>query len=263
MGRRSRAGDKPVKARRSKAALLKRHNAPKVVRRRSSPTWQEEEIARLSGELNEALEQQTATSEVLQIISSSPGELEPVFQAILENATRICEAKFGIIYRWDGEALRLVAAHDVPPAFAEARRRTPHDLSKRNTLIGGMLETKAPFQVPDATATAGYLDGSDAAAVSAVELGGVRTVLAAGLGRIPHCGLFPSLQSLPMRSAARKRRRGRLAVTTTSPSPTAHANCWPKFVSTCRTDGILLPCRSSPCGTKRRPAMSALMSAIG
>ena len=68
------------------------------------------------------LEQQTATSEVLQVISSSPGDLEPVFAAMLEKAVRICDAKFGNIYRWDGEAAHLVAAHNTPPAFAEYRK---------------------------------------------------------------------------------------------------------------------------------------------
>ena len=79
------------------------------------------EVARLARERDEALEQQTATSEVLRVISASPGELEPVFQAMLERAVRLCEAKFGNIYRWDGEALHILASHNTPPAFAEAR----------------------------------------------------------------------------------------------------------------------------------------------
>jgi GAF domain-containing protein len=137
------------------------------------------ELRQRTDDLSEALEQQTATSEVLRVISTSPGDLEPVFQATLENAVRICDAKFGIIYRWDGEALHLVAAHhDTPPAFAEARRHAPHDPGKPNTVIRAMLATEAPFQVADATATAGYIDRSDSAAVAAVELGGTRTVLA-------------------------------------------------------------------------------------
>ena len=74
-------------------------------------------------DLTEALEQQTATSEVLQVISSSPGDLQPVFAAMLENAARICDANFGNIFRWDGDALHLVATHNTPPAFAEHRRR--------------------------------------------------------------------------------------------------------------------------------------------
>ena len=76
-------------------------------------------------ELTESLDQQTATSEVLKVISSSPGELEPVFEAMLAKATRICDAKFGTIFRWDGDALRLVATHNTPPAFAEYRKRRP------------------------------------------------------------------------------------------------------------------------------------------
>lgn len=76
-------------------------------------------------ELTESLDQQTATSEVLKVISSSPGELEPVFEAMLAMATRICDAKFGTIFRWDGDALRLVATHNTPPAFAEYRKRRP------------------------------------------------------------------------------------------------------------------------------------------
>src|SRR5262249_13979456 len=83
------------------------------------------ELRQRTDDLSESLEQQTATSEVLQVISSSPGQLEPVFQTMLENATRICEAKFGNLYLHEGGALRVVASHNVPRAFAEARRRGP------------------------------------------------------------------------------------------------------------------------------------------
>ena len=71
-------------------------------------------------QLAEALEQQTATSEVLKVISRSQGELEPVFRAMLESATRICEAKFGSMYLRESDAFRIVAMHNAPPAFAEA-----------------------------------------------------------------------------------------------------------------------------------------------
>jgi GAF domain-containing protein len=84
------------------------------------------ELCQRTADLTEALEQQTATSDVLQVISSSPGDLQPVFQSMLENAARICDAKFGNIYRRDGDALLVVAAHNTPPAFAEYRRRSPH-----------------------------------------------------------------------------------------------------------------------------------------
>ena len=94
------------------------------------------DLTERTADLTEALEQQTATSEVLQVISSSPGDLEPVFATMLENAVRICDAKFGNIFRWDGEALHIVATHNTPPAFAEDRRRSPfrHDRNLRSTL---------------------------------------------------------------------------------------------------------------------------------
>jgi two-component system, NtrC family, sensor kinase len=82
------------------------------------------ENSRLLNELRESLQQQTATSEVLKVISSTPGELEPVFNAMLANATRICEAKFGILQLYEGDGFRAVALHDVPPAYAEWRRST-------------------------------------------------------------------------------------------------------------------------------------------
>src|SRR5262249_27107482 len=73
--------------------------------------------------LSESLEQQTAASEVLRVTASPPGELEPVFEPMLANATRLCEAKFGSLYLHEGGALRVAASHNVPRAFAEARRR--------------------------------------------------------------------------------------------------------------------------------------------
>ena len=99
-------------------------------------------------ELTESLEQQTATSEVLQVISSSPGDLQPVFETMLQNAVRICDAKFGNIYRWDGDALHLVATHNMPPAFAELRRRSPFRPGPENP-IGRMVATKAVVHVAD------------------------------------------------------------------------------------------------------------------
>ena len=82
-----------------------------------------DEVQARTRELSEALEQQTATSEVLQVISSSSGELEPVFQSMLENATRICEAKFGSMVLYDGDVFRRVALHDAPAAFAALQER--------------------------------------------------------------------------------------------------------------------------------------------
>ena len=84
-----------------------------------------DDVQKRTAELSESLEQQTATSEVLKVISSSPGELKPVFQAMLENAVRICEAKFGTMFLREEDAFRTVALHNAPPAYAELRRRNP------------------------------------------------------------------------------------------------------------------------------------------
>ena len=78
------------------------------------------ENTRLLNELRQSLDQQTATADVLRVISSWPGELERVFQALLENATRLCEAKFGLLHLYENEAFQLGAMHNAPPAFAQA-----------------------------------------------------------------------------------------------------------------------------------------------
>ena len=133
------------------------------------------ELRQRTDDLTEALEQQTATSEVLQVISSSPGELKPVFQAMLENAIRICEAKFGTLYLWEGDALGSVAAHNVPPAFAEFRRRPFRPAP--GGFLHGVLRSKRPGHIADFRATRIFAE-RDPSAVAAVELGGVRTALA-------------------------------------------------------------------------------------
>jgi GAF domain-containing protein len=133
------------------------------------------ENTRLLNELRQSLEQQTATADVLRVISSSPGELEPVFQAMLENATRICEAKFGTMYFREGDGFRVVAMHGAPPAYVEARL---HKLVHPgpDTGIGRVMATKRVVQVEDASADRGYSTG-DPLRVAAVDLGGVRTIL--------------------------------------------------------------------------------------
>ena len=136
------------------------------------------ELRQRTSDLTESLEQQTATSEVLSVISSSPGDLKPVFDAMLSNAVRICDATFGNIYRWHEGALHLVAGHNTPPAFAEARRRSPMRPGHGVPLIDRMVTDKTAIHTADAAATPGYLDRSDEGAVTAVELAGARTALA-------------------------------------------------------------------------------------
>jgi len=126
-------------------------------------------------ELSESLDQQTATADVLRVISSSPGELEPVFQIILQNGARLCEAKFGNLYLYHDGALHIVASHNVPPAFAEARQRGPW-YPRENTGRGQVIRTKQTVHITDLAATLSYRERVPDV-VAAVELGGVRTVV--------------------------------------------------------------------------------------
>src|SRR5262245_30116947 len=133
-----------------------------------------EEVQARTAELTEALEQQTATADVLRVISSSPGELEPVFQTILANATRICEANFGNMYLRDGEMFQLAAAYNTPLALVERRRRAP--LRGQGAALSRMFETKQVVHLADLSVEQAYLKRNPET-VAAVELGGVRTVL--------------------------------------------------------------------------------------
>jgi GAF domain-containing protein len=128
-------------------------------------------------ELTESLEQQTATADVLGVISSSPGDLQPVFGAILENAARICGANFGNIFRWDGDALHLIATYHTPAAFAKRRGRTPFRPNQDNP-VAEMLAAKAVMHVADLAQDERYTRRRDPDIVAAVELGGIRTFAA-------------------------------------------------------------------------------------
>jgi|ERR1700731_2127750 hypothetical protein len=126
--------------------------------------------------LAESLEQQTATSEVLRVISSSPGELEPVFQAMLENATRICGAKFGILLLFDGSAMRVVAMNNPPRAFAEMRRDNPV-IPLEKSILGPLVRTKKTSHVADITAEEPYAS-SPLAKVGGARTAGARDMIA-------------------------------------------------------------------------------------
>jgi hypothetical protein len=124
-----------MKTRRRKTASPNRSRAPKAARTHTpSVADLQREVAALRRELKEALEQQTATSEVLGIISSSPSELEPVFQAMLANATRICEAKFGTMYLFEGDAIRPVALHNAPQSLPRHARAIDFSDQRRTHL---------------------------------------------------------------------------------------------------------------------------------
>ena len=126
-------------------------------------------------EVTEALEQQTATSEVLRVISSSPGELKPVFEALLENATRICESKFGVLFKYEDGAYQAVAKLGVPPAYEELLERGPFQPGPA-TGLGRLITEKRTVHVTDTRAERAYAE-HDQWRVATVELGGIRTFL--------------------------------------------------------------------------------------
>src|SRR5215469_5065273 len=129
------------------------------------------ELAEARAHLSEALEQQAATSEVLQVISSSPGELQPVFNAMLENATRICGAQLGNLILYENGAFRYVAMYGAPPAFAEFWRRDPIITPRPGALLDRIAKTKKAAHVVDIAAE----NANDSKEI--VELAGARSVV--------------------------------------------------------------------------------------
>ena len=179
MQRRDKTGGKSAKTQRPKTL---RRNAAKAAQRRSSPaTRKETNVAQVIRERDEALEQLAATSEVLKVISSSPGELEPVFQAMLANAQRICEAKFGFLYGIENGAPRIISKLGIPPGLAEYLQRGPHrpPLNRPSplTAISRVVQSRQTVHITDYRVDPSYLD-RDPLTVAAVELGAVRTLLA-------------------------------------------------------------------------------------
>jgi len=142
------------------------------------------ELRQRTTDLGEALEQQTATANVLRIISSSPGEVKPVFQAILTNAVRICEAKFGLFTLYEGDGVfRTVATHNLPPAYAQrvAERRDKHGFRYHPlSTVGRFVATKRVVHVFDVSEELAYKE-RDPVAVDAVDLGGARTLVSVPL----------------------------------------------------------------------------------
>ena len=160
--------------RRRKTPEPKRRNAPKVQRvPSSSPATEETEVARLTRELSGERKQRTATSEVLHLLSGSHGDLNRLFDTILTNATKLCQANFGTLSLYEGDAFRIVAMHNVPPAFAELRRREP--LVRARPLLR-IAETKRLLHIADYTEyVASHPADSDAATFA--KLTDVRTML--------------------------------------------------------------------------------------
>jgi class 3 adenylate cyclase len=161
-----------TKTRSRKPAAIKRHRTPASRHRSGNPSSQS--IDQLRRELDEAREQQAATTDVLRIISASSGELEPVFQAMLENATRICEAKFGALFEFADGAFRALSNLNTPPALVDFNRKLR--VWGPDTALGRLAHTRRTVHVEDALADRAYRE--DAGRKTAVQLGGIRTLLA-------------------------------------------------------------------------------------
>ena len=138
------------------------------------------ENTRLLNELRESLEQQTATSELLGVISRSSGDVGPVFESVLANATRICGAKFGTLFLCEGDAVRVVAFHNAPNALAELWRREPLFRPGPGLAISRSTKSKQVVQIADIMADQAYSE-RDPARIQVVELGGFRAVLSVPL----------------------------------------------------------------------------------
>ena len=134
------------------------------------------ENTRLLNELRESLQQQTATSEVLSAISSSPGKLQPVFEVLLESATRICEARFGNLVLYENKAFQMAAMYGAPPAFAEKRGREPVIQPGPRNPLARVAETRRLLHIADLRADVAYVDG-DMPTRAFVELAGTRTIV--------------------------------------------------------------------------------------
>jgi hypothetical protein len=170
--RHSTMGRTPAKTRRRMAKKPTRSDRAKVaLERGSSAPSQAEQIARLTSELNEALEQQAGTAEVLRLISASPGDLESVFATLLKNAAQICDANLGNIWGWDGKSFSLLATHNLPPNYAAEVRKQHFTPSLEGGPISRAVATKMPVHVIDFTKERGYAE-QNRAIVAAVELGG-------------------------------------------------------------------------------------------
>ena len=141
-----------------------------------------EEVQTRTRDLQEALERQTATAEVLTVISSSPGELQPVFEAMLSNAVRICEAKFGVMWLSEGDGLRSVAFHGVPPALVELRQREPVIKFDPSTPVWRAMRAKHAVRIDDLTKDTSYLERNPRA-VNLVERAGARSLVFAPMLR--------------------------------------------------------------------------------
>jgi GAF domain-containing protein len=177
MRRRSRAGGKPPRSGHRKAVRPKRHVGPKTVGRRSSSARaQDVELARLTRELHESLEQRTASSEILRIISGSPADVQRVFDTIVASAVRLCGARMGAVFRFDGELVHLVAHYNYSPEVLEVLRRTHPRPPQSDQASGRSILSRTIVQIEDTHSDPNYL-------FEMAQAGNWRSILAAPMMR--------------------------------------------------------------------------------
>jgi GAF domain-containing protein len=144
----------------------------------------QQQLKRQTRELEEARDERAALAEVLRVISTSRGDLQPVFEAVLANSTHICEAEFGTLWLTEGDALRVVSLHNVPAAFAEERQRNPVIHPGEGSILGRLVQTKQAVHIADVTTDSRYT-------ISMASLTGARTVLAVPmLNEAELCGVI-------------------------------------------------------------------------
>src|SRR6516165_2270898 len=169
------SGRETTKLRGRNALPVAQHRGPTAADLQKQLDQRTRELTEAQKHLAEALEQQKATSEVLRVISSSSGELAPVFESLLASAKHLCGAEFGIILLREGDGFRTVALHAASAEYTEARWHAPLIRPAADTGLGRVLETKQVVQIADVRAVAGYVDNPVQAPI--VQLAGVRSKL--------------------------------------------------------------------------------------
>jgi class 3 adenylate cyclase len=167
---------KTTKVNRSKQAAAARRQRSSAADLQKQLDQRNRELATTKKQLAQALARETATAEVLRVISSFPGGLAPVLEAILENATRLCGAKFGTLFFREGDKFRAAATHGAPPAFVEFRRRDPLIQPPPDGPLGRITATKRVVHIADVKLIPSYVEGARSM-VDAVDLAGFRTIL--------------------------------------------------------------------------------------
>jgi GAF domain len=169
------ASRKPPTTRQRKTENPKRSTTSNAAGRTTSSVADlQERLERQAREIEHAREERAAISEVLRVISSSPGDLQPAFAAMLENAVRICGAKFGNLWLYDGESFRIGATYGAPPAYVEYLRREGPFRADARVGIGRLAQTRQTYQVADVAAQPTH---NNKLRVATIDLAGARTVL--------------------------------------------------------------------------------------